>query len=419
MLKKTNTPRTGNSVGGKNTGVMRLFKVLAVQKDGLVVKFTDKSGEEPFFMEATPQFIEQKNKSPNFMAKSQGATMHEKFYAALMRPTTNADHQFRRDADVLSAKIYPRNGTKTVEEFGELQKVALGGGFVIFARAESLKKDPFDETLTKTIPADEIVQGWARVVHDKEAVNTQTGEKGSSWIEMITEKGSPADANDLFDRLREVAAMKRGPSVFVRILNDQGENDMQTTVYPGKDAAEVEDEITSIRDLGLPVGQIVSWEVQPRVYLRPEFLVSDTAAASKMERLRKDIAYTYGVNLEQTPIEAEAVQRGTRRSAGEGFAIPMAISLTMYSNDTTGGAWVPGSQRAVVPLSGELLHSKQLFMTPEQRERAALTAGANHSNPMDDAGHQAPEAAGVAPAAPAPAADMDFGSSDMDFGGNG
>ena len=41
MLKKTNTPRNGTTVGGKNTGVMRLLKVHAVQKDGLVVSFAD------------------------------------------------------------------------------------------------------------------------------------------------------------------------------------------------------------------------------------------------------------------------------------------------------------------------------------------------------------------------------------------
>lgn len=415
MLKKTNTPRTGASTGNKNTGVMRLLKVLAIQTDGLVVTFADGKDSGNFFMEATPQFVEQKNKSPNFMAKSQGSTMHEKFYPALMRPTSNADHQFRRDADILSAKVYPRNGTKTVEGYGELQKVALGGGFVIFARAESQKKDAFDDNITRVTPPDELVQGWARIVHDKEAVNRSTGEKGSSWIEVISEKGSTADSNDLFERLREVANSKRGPSVFVRILNENGDNDMQTSVYPGKAIAEVEDEIASIRDLGLAPDRIVSWEIQPRIYLRQEFLVSDTAAASKLDRLRRDLSYTYGVDLEKTPFEAEAVVRGERRTAGEGYAFPMAISLTMYNNEGTGGEWQPGSLRAVVPLSGERLHSKQLFMTPEQRERAALGANANQAP-----GEDAPEAhapAAAAPAAPAPKGqDMDFGTGDMDFG---
>lgn len=415
MLKKTNTPRTGASTGNKNTGVMRLLKVLAIQTDGLVVTFADGKDSGNFFMEATPQFVEQKNKSANFMAKSQGSTMHEKFYPALMRPTSNADHQFRRDADILSAKVYPRNGTKTVEGYGELQKVALGGGFVIFARAESQKKDAFDDNITRVTPPDEIVQGWARIVHDKDAVNRSTGEKGSSWIEVISEKGSPADSNDLFERMREVANSKRGPSVFVRILNENGDNDMQTSVYPGKAIAEVEDEISSIRDLGLAPDRIVSWEIQPRIYLRQEFLVSETAAASKLDRLRRDLSYTYGVDLEKTPFETEAVSRGERRSAGEGYAFPMAISLTMYSNEGTGGEWQPGSLRAVVPLSGSHLHSKQLFMTPEQRERAALGAGVNQAAPSDAPEAHAPAAA--APAAPAPKGqDMDFGSGDMDFG---
>ena len=419
MLKKTNTPRNGTTVGGKNTGVMRLLKVHAVQKDGLVVSFAD--GKEPgnFFMEATPQFVEQKNKAANFMAKSAGTTMHEKFYPALMRPTTNPEHQFRRDADILSAKVYPRNGTKTVEGFGELQKVALGGGFVIFARAETQKKDAFDDNITRVTPPDEIVQGWARIVHDPEAMNRATGEKGSSWIEVISEKGSPAESNELFDRLRAVAGSKRGPSVFVRILNENGDNDMQTTVYPGKDTAEVEEEITSIRDLGLAPDRIVSWEIQPRIYLRQEFLVSESAAASKLDRLRRDLSYTYGVDLEKTPFETEAVSRGERRAAGEGYAFPMAISLTMYSNKDD-GEWQPGSQRAVVPLSGDRLHSKQLFMTPEQRERATLAAGAAPAAGEDAPAAQAPEAAApaAAKATPAKGQDMDFGASDMDFGTN-
>lgn len=416
MLKKTNTPRNGNTAGNKNTGVMRLLKVLAVQKDGLVVTFADGKDSGNFFMEATPQFVEQKNKAPNFMAKSQGTTMHEKFYPALMRPTTNPEHQFRRDADILSAKVYPRNGTKTVEGYGELQKVALGGGFVVFARAETQKKDAFDDNITRVTPPDEIVQGWARIVHDPEALNRATGKNGSSWIEVISEKGSPADSNELFDRLRAVATSKRGPSVFVRILNENGDNDMQTTVYPGKDIAEVEEEITSIRDLGLAPDRLVSWEIQPRIYLREEFLVSETAAASKLDRLRRDLSYTYGVNLEETPFEVEAVSRGERRTAGEGYAFPMAISLTMYSNKED-GEWQPGSQRAVVPLSGERLHSKQLFMTPEQRERANLSAGAAPAADAPEA--QAPQAAApeASAATPAKGQEMDFGGAgDMDFG---
>lgn len=419
MLKKTNTPRNGTSTGNKNTGVMRLLKVLVVQKDGMVITFAD--GKEPgnFFMEATPQFVERKNVAPNFMARSPGTVMSEKFYPALMRPTNNPEHQFRRDADILSAKVYPRNGTKTVEGYGELQKVALGGGFVIFARAETQKKDAFDDNIVRTTPADEMVQGWARIVHDSEAMNRATGEKGSSWIEVISEKGSPVEANDLFDRLRAIASSKRGPSVFVRILNENGDNDMQTTVYPSKDIAEVEEEITSIRDLGLAPDRIFSWEIQPRIYLRQEFLVSDSAGASKMERLRRDLSYTYGVDLEKTPFETQAVSRGERRAAGEGYAFPMAISLTMYSNEGTGGEWQPGSQRAVVPLSGERLHSKQLFMTPEQRERAALAVGAAPVAGEDAPEAQAPQAAAPAaakPAGPAKGQDMDFGTGDMDFG---
>lgn len=417
MLKKTNARPAGASSGNRNSGVMRLFKVLAVQDDGLVISYADSQDQGTYFMQATPSFVEQKNKAANFMAKSPGKEMHKKFYHALMRPTTNAEHQFRKGQDILSAKVYSSNGTKTVEGYGELPKVALGGGFVIFARAETEKKDAFDDAITRTTPADEIVQGWARIVHDPEAVNRATGDKGSSWIEVISEKGSPATINDLLDRLQEVASSKRGPSVFVRILNENGDNDMQTTVYPGKDAAEVAEEINSIRDLGLTPDRIVSWEIQPRIYLRPEFLVSDTAAPAKIDRLRRDLSYTYGVKLEDAPFETEAVQRGERRAAGEGFAYPMAVSLTMYSNESTNGEWQSGSQRAVVPLSGERLHSKQLFMTPEQRERAALAAGAEQQGPSEDApAAQAPRAA--APAAPTPTAaqDMDFGSGDMNFG---
>ena len=145
--------------------------------------------------------------------------------------------------------------------------------------------------------------------------------------------------------------------------------------------------------------------------------MSDTSAPAKIDRLRRDLSYTYGVKLEDAPFETEAVQRGERRAAGEGFAYPMAVSLTMYSNESTNGEWQPGSLRAVVPLSGERLHSKQLFMTPEQRERAALAAGAEQQGPSEDApAAQAPRAA--APAAPTPTAaqDMDFGSGDMNFG---
>lgn len=420
MLKKTNSPKTGASGGNRQNGEFRLFNILSVQNDGIVVRFVDGKSDGAFFMEATPKFVEQKNKSPNFMAKSVGDKMHEKFYPALMRPTTNPEHQFRREVDVISAKTFPRNGTKTVEGFGELPKISLGGGFIVFARGESLKTDPFDDTIKTTTPGDDIVQGWARVVHDKEAINSQTNEKGSSWIEVINENGSPADVNELFDHMRAVAASKRGPSVFVRLLNEAGENDQQTSVYAGRAMDDVEKDIADIRALNLPASQIVSWNIQPRIYLRSEFLVSEKAgSASKLERLRRDIMYTYSVKLDETPFEADAVQRGERRAGGESFAIPMAISLTMYKNETTGGLWQAGSPRAVIPLSGELLHSKQLFMTPEQRERAALNVGAaqqpTQGAPAPQDSTPAPAAQAAAPAAPA--RDVDFGGDDLEFGG--
>ena len=81
-----------------------------------------------------------------------------------------------------------------------------------------------------------------------------------------------------------------------------------------KSVDEVEEEIVSIRDLGLSLDRIVSWEVHPRVYLRQEFMeASVQGAPSKLERLRRDIAYTYGVKLDETPVEADAIDRGGRR----------------------------------------------------------------------------------------------------------
>ncbi len=417
MLKpsqRANAPRTG----GRGTGVIRLFKVLAVQPNGLVVEFKDQRGTERGFMEATPQFVDQKNKSPNFMAKAEGSTMHAKFYAALMRPTSNAEHQYRTNADILSAKVYPRNGSQTVEGFGELQKVAVGGGFTVFARAESQKKDPFDDAKPPvTTPGDETVTGFARIIHDKEAVNRlDPSKKGSSWMEFVEPKGSPEDLNAFFDHLREVAQSKRGPSVFIRILKESGESDLQTTVYPKKPLDEVDEEIASIRDLGLPLDRIVSWEVHPRVYLRQEFMeASAQGAPSKLERLRRDIAYTYGVKLDETPVEADAIDRGGRRVGGESYAIPMAVSLTMYNKtdeQTHTEEWVPGALRSVVPLAGDLVHSRQLFLTPEQRERAALSAGAA----PEQAAPEAPEAAQPEQRTSAPAGgEIDFGAGDMDF----
>ena len=133
-------------------------------------------------------------------------------------------------------------------------------------------------------------------------------------MEFVEPKGSPEDLNAFFDHLREVAQSKRGPSVFIRILKESGESDLQTTVYPKKPLDEVDEEIASIRDLGLPLDRIVSWEVHPRVYLRQEFMeASAQGAPSKLERLRRDIAYTYGVKLDETPVEADAIDRGGRR----------------------------------------------------------------------------------------------------------
>jgi hypothetical protein len=68
--------------------------------------------------------------------------------------------------------------------------------------------------------------------------------------------------------------------------------------------------------------------------------------------------------------------------------------------------------RSVVPLAGDLVHSRQLFLTQEQRERAALSAGAAPEQAAPDA----PEAAQPEQRTSAPAGgEIDFGAGDMDF----
>lgn len=413
MLKKTQTRAAG--AGTQNTktkGDIRLFKVVDVTAQGVVVEFTDGKTTGQAFLEATPKFVTQKNASPNFMAKADGSQMHDKFYMALMRPTSNADHQYRKGMDIISAKLYPRNGTATVGD-AEIPKFSLASGFNIFARAESKKPDPFDSEVVHHQEGDKWFHGLARIIHDPEAPNKATGGTGTAWMEFVSEKGNPSDINSLFEHVREITKAKQGtaPSVFVRILDENGENDQQTTFYPEQKAEEVESTLEEIRALNLPVDRIASWEVHPRVYLREDFLKSANDSASKLERLRRDIAYTYGIDLEKTPLETKAVEKNGRRVGGESFAIPMAVSLTMYSNESTGNQWVPGSLRSVVPIGDTVVHSRDLFKTPEQRERARLNAPAQqaaqeHAEPEA----QAPQQQEAAPATPAAGMDIDFGT---------
>jgi hypothetical protein len=215
MLKKSGSSR-GNSAGVSAQAEMRLLKVKNVQTDGMVIEFTDgRAGPTTVFMEATPSFIEQKNKSVNFAAKATGDKMHEKFYIALMRPTTNPDHVYQKDVDVISAKMFSRAGTRTVEGFGELTKVGLGGGFTIFARGDAVKADPFDESIKKIVKGDLIAQGLGRIVFDPEAENLATGKKGSRWLEVLTSKGNPVSLDALADDIRAVIEAKRGKNIFI------------------------------------------------------------------------------------------------------------------------------------------------------------------------------------------------------------
>ena len=83
----------------------------------------------------------------------------------------------------------------------------------------------------------------------------------------------------------------------------------------------------------------------------------------------------------------------------------------MYSNESTGNQWVPGSLRSVVPIGDTVVHSRDLFKTPEQRERARLNAPAQqaaqeHAEPEA----QAPQQQEAAPATPAAGMDIDFGT---------
>jgi hypothetical protein len=412
MLKKTSdrAARTGGSQ--RSNGSYRLFRVIDVKSHGIVAELVDGKSSGRVFLEATPQFVAQKDVAPNFKAKSTDGKMHPRFYDALMRPTDNPTHQLRKGVDVISAKIYDRSGTVTVDGYGELAKAALGGGFNVFARGDSVKKDPFDDSVERPQPGDEIVQGLGRFVKDPEANNGQ----GSVWVEIVSEKGNPSSLDALFEEMRNVASKTRGANLFIRILNEDGTNNAQTSVYPGKQMTEVESEIGEIRSLNLNPEQVATWEIHPRIYLNDSFTeAGGTAKRSKLENVFGDMKMGLGIDLDATPVMSDAVTRTrdgrSRRAAGDSFAVPIAVSLTLYANDKTEQKFVPGAVRAIVPMGSTVVHSRQLYMTPAQRQLAASTnapAADDHAPTAQDA----PEQSSAKPAA-AGGEDLDFG-----FGAN-
>lgn len=412
MLKKANSGRTGGGVGG-GQAEMRLLKVKEVLTDGMVVEYVDgKAGPATVFLEAMPNFVAQKHNSANFLGKpASGNAMSDRFYLALMRPTSNPEHAFQKNLDIISAKIFPRAGTKTVDGYGEIPKNGLGGGFTIFARADSQKPDAFDPSVMKFTKADLVIQGFGRIVHDKEADNAQTGKKGSSWLEVLTQRGNLADMNDFADEVRDLVKQKRGKTVFVRIVDAEGNNEFSVSFYPGKAAADVEQELEEIRNLNYPNERIFVWDVQSRIYLRDEFLVGQGDTPSKLERFRRDAAFIYKIDPAKTPFEVDAtdvkVRGETKRLPGKGFLIPIAVSQTMFQNASTDSQWLPGAIRALVPTGNEALPSEMMFMTPHQRTVALEAAAANPA--MDDA----PEAMDQGMSAPAAPAAVD---KDLDFG---
>jgi hypothetical protein len=412
MLKKSGSSR-GNGAGGSSQAEMRLLKVKDVQPDGMVIEFTDgREGPTVVFMEATPSFVEQKNKSVNFAAKSTGDKMHEKFYLALMRPTTNPDHVFHKNVDIISAKMFARAGTRTVESYGELTKVGLGGGFTVFARGDSIKKDPFDETIQKVVKGDIIAQGMGRIVFDAEAENAATGKKGSRWLEVLTAKGNPESIDALADEIRSVISAKRGKNIFIRVVKEDGTNDLSASYYQGKDSKEVEDEIQELKDLNLPMERFFVWDIQPRIYLRDDFVTGQGEGASKLERFRRDAQYTYRIDPAKTPFEVNAIpsRNDKRRVPEDGYFVPVAVSQTLYQNATTGDEeWLPGAIRALVPIGATVLHSRQAYMTPAQR----LLAESMAPDASNDQAPQAPEGSHApVPQAESPSADLDFGFGD-------
>lgn len=410
MLKQANKTK-GNGAGSK--AEMRLVKVLQVQDDGLVAEFVDGKGSEKVFLEALPSFVAQKNASPNFMAKSEGDKMHAKFYTALMKPTSNPEHQFRKEIDTISVKVYARNNKKTVEGYGELPVMGIGNGFVIFARGDQQRKDPLDDNITKMIPADRTITGHARIVHDPEAENKVSKEKGSTWLEIVRENGNPESMDALYTQMRDVAAAKTGQNLFLRIVNENQENLATGSYYPGKDSADVEAEIKEMQDMGLTPEQVYTWSIEPRVYLRKEFMTGQGDSASKLERFLRDAQYTYGFDREKTPVEVNVtkVTRGGKERVipGEGYFMPVAVSQTLYAAPAENGetVWLPGSIRALVPMGSDLKPSRQIYMTPAQRQVAAAISAPGADDAPDAPQNEAPE---VPPAAPAaPAADLDFG----------
>ncbi len=412
MLKKSNTPRAGS----RNPGSFRLFKVLEVFSPdaaagdkgpkGILAEYVDEKGAgNKVFLEATAKFVALKNASPNFMAKSENDKMHQRFYQALMRPTSNAEHAFRKGVDVISAKIFDGNGTVAVPGHGDVQKAALGAGFNIFARGPQSKPDPFDSNITLSTPADEWFQGYGRIIHD------QSSPDKVSWLEVISPKGSPKDLNAFLTELENTAKATRGPTMYVRILDENGDNDLKTSVWPGKDLAEVEQDIADIRGLNLPLDRIVYWEFHPRVYLREDFFqAADAGRASKLDRLLRDIEYTYGVDMKEHPIEVDAVTYNNRKVGGNSDMAPIAVSVSVYANDKKGGELTRRSMRGLVVTGPEFIPNRYVLMTPEQQQRAALAA--DQARDVDHGPEQ-----NQAPAEAAPnASSMSFDDDDVNFG---
>ena len=392
MLKKNNV---GGTKGVKRTGEVKIFKIVkVVPKQGLVVEFQD--GEQAM-LTASSYFVTMKNKSKNFIVKSEGNKMHDRFYEAMLKPTTNPLHEIRLKKDTVSAKLIDTGSKKDVDG-QSIRHLEIDAGFNVFARDDIEVKDQFDENVTRIKPGDSILGGYARFVFDPKAPN-RNGGKGLNWVEVVSESTNPASMDELFDLMRKTASATYGNSLFVRILNEQGQNEAQGSYYPSRAMAEVEEDIQQIKDLNLDPSRINMWTISPRMYIANEFFeVPQSGGKSKFERFELDALHIYKVKCEETPVRTEMEEEPRpgrkNRLPKSCFHIPVLVSRSNYVGNT--GDIMQGSVHNIVPVGGNVIPTNHLYLSPVQRSMALAAA-----TPSDDFTPDVPAAEADTPAASA------------------
>ncbi len=380
-------------------GKLQVFQVLnIVEVGGVSVGMVAQIFRgDKVFLEASPRFWAYKAKRHFGPAGTQGASKDEVqewkkgFFHSLLWPSPQQHHDIRVGVDWVYAELLDRNSTKMVEGHGDLPFLEINDLFKVFSRGERIKPQRNQEAEPQRDAPDQLVLGYSRILRNPKN-NHQV------FVEMVSDPLQFKKYKDLETYLIRNIGMDNfnGFAMNLRVVGPDGKTQLTANYFPirmenhavvvGTTTEEVQADLQTLQDKGIPVGDIHVFETT-RAFL--DTTMWDAKQGKALQEFQGTMFHVYGHHPSEKPVDIQVMEwwsPGGGKSKKKGppsWMVRSMLSRTMILDKKDQNLPPrPGKVRVLTPIGGgDLLSSLSVYMTPEQRAMMEINTPAATAMP--------------------------------------